>query len=68
MIAQRGAGVVRTEHPALLKQWHHLVDEWIEPTRGDVRDEDKSVAGVGLHQALIARRRSAATRRKIAVR
>ena len=52
MIAQRGAGVVRTEHPALLKQWHHLVDEWIEPTRCDVRDEDESVAGVSLHQVV----------------
>ncbi len=56
VIAQRGARVVRAEHAALLKQRHDLVDKWIEPARCDVRDQDKSVAGIGLHQFVDRRR------------
>ncbi len=52
MVAQRGAGVVGAEHAALLQQRHDPVDEWIESAGRDVRNEDESVARVGLHEVV----------------
>ena len=42
---------------ALLQQRHHLVGEGVEAARGDVRDEDEAVAGVGLHELVDGARR-----------
>ena len=42
---------------ALLQQRHDRVGELVEPARGDVRDEDEAVAGVGLHEVVDRRRR-----------
>ena len=55
VVAQRGAGVVGAEHAALLQQRDDLVDERGQPARGDVRDQDVAVGGVGLDE-LVDRR------------
>ena len=41
--------VLGAEDAALLQDRHDLVGELAEPVRGDVRDQDEPVAGVGLH-------------------
>ena len=46
---------------AFLQQRYDLIDERIEPTRCDVRDEDEAVAGVLLHVALPLARPALAT-------
>ncbi len=50
VFAQRCSLVVGAEHTALLQQRHDAVDEWVEPARGDVGDQDEAVAGIGLHE------------------
>ena len=42
---------VRNDAP-LLEQRDDLVGERVQATRGDVRDEDEAVAGVGLHEVV----------------
>ena len=44
--------VLGAEHAALLQQRDHRVGELVEAARGDVRDEDEAVAGVGLHEVV----------------
>ena len=56
MVAQCGACVIGAVRPALLEQWHHPVDERVEPAGCDVRDEDESVAGIGLNESVDRRR------------
>src|SRR6202158_3174385 len=49
MVAQGGSGVFGAETARVLQQRHRLVDEVVEPGRGQVRHEDEPVAGVGLY-------------------
>ena len=46
--AQGGAVVFGAEAAAFLQQRDDRVDEVVEAARGEVRDEDEAVAGVGL--------------------
>ena len=50
VLAQRAALVVGAEDAALLQQRHDRVGELVQAARGDVRDEDEAVAGVGLDE------------------
>ena len=50
MLAQGGALVPGAERATFLQQRHDRVGELVEPARGDVRDQDEAVAGVGLDE------------------
>ena len=44
MLAEGGALVGGAEHTALLEEGNDLVREAVEPSRGEVRHQDESVA------------------------
>ena len=48
MIAQGVPGVFGAERAALLQQRYDAVDEVVEAVRGEMRDQDETVARVGL--------------------
>ena len=50
MVAQGDTLVFATEHAPLLQQGHHRVGELVQSARGDVRDENEPVAGIGLDE------------------
>jgi hypothetical protein len=52
VVAQRGARVVRPEHAAFLQQWYDVIDKRVEPARRDVWHQNKSVAGISLHEVV----------------
>ena len=56
VLTQRFTLVVASKDAALLQQRHDLVDERIKAGGRDMRDEDETVAGVGLHEVVDRRR------------
>jgi hypothetical protein len=50
VVPQGGALIISPEYAALLEEWNDMVDERIESAGCDVRDQDESVAGIGLNE------------------
>ena len=52
MLPQGATAVFGAESPTLLQQRGDLVDKVVQTMRSQVRHQDESVAGVGLHIAV----------------